>query len=114
MKKLTVGDNGGVDRRGDRCHVVRTTIADIAIGERVAIRFKDDYGLTPYRTYELVERHFKDEWDASHGRYSATFRLVKTDAGVAVLGALVALVVGAMGAATLLLAASIVTGRALI
>lgn len=40
--------------------------------------------------------------------------MTTTDAGVAVLGALVALVVGAMGAATLLLAASIVTGRALI
>ena len=36
------------------------------------------------------------------------------DTGAAILGALVALVAGAMGAMTLLLAASIVTGRALI
>ena len=34
--------------------------------------------------------------------------------GAAILGALVALVVGAMGVMTLLLAASIITGRALI
>lgn len=114
MKKLTVGDNSGLERKGDECHVVRTTIADIAIGERVAIRFKDDYGLTPYRVYELVERHFKDEWDAAHSKYSATFRLVKADTGAAILGALVALVVGAMGVGTLLLGLSIVTGRALI
>lgn len=40
--------------------------------------------------------------------------MTTTDAGAAILGALVALVVGAMGVMTLLLAASIVTGRALI
>lgn len=43
-----------------------------------------------------------------------TFRRVKTDAGAAILGALVALVVGAMGVGTILLGLSIATGRALI
>lgn len=114
MKKLTVGDNSGLEREHDECHVIRTSVADIEVGERVAIRFKDDFSMTPYRTYELVEKHFRDEWDEKRGRYAATFRRVKTDAGAAILGALVALVVGAMGVMTLLLAASIVTGRALI
>ena len=114
MKKLTVGDNSGLEREGDECHVVRTSVADIEVGERVAIRFKDDFSMTPYRVYELVEKHFRDEWDEKRGRYAATFCRVKTDTGAAVLGALVALVVGTMGAMTLLLAASIVTGRALI
>ena len=114
MKKLTVGDNSGLEREGDECHVVRTSVADIEVGERVAIRFKDDFSMTPYRVYELVEKHFRDEWDESRGRYAATFRRVKTDTGAALLGALVALVVGAMGVGTLLLGRSIVIGRALI
>jgi hypothetical protein len=77
-------------------------------------RINDDFSMTPYRVYELVEKHFRDEWDESRGRYAATFRRVKPDSGAAILGALVAIVVGAMGVGTILLGRSIVTGRALI
>ncbi len=114
MKKLTVGDNSGLERRGDKCVVRRKTIADIEEGEEVAIRFKDDFSLSPYRTYRLERKYFNDSWDEQSGYLTGEFRLVKTDAGAAILGALVALVVGAMGVMTLLLGLSIVTGRALI
>ena len=114
MKKLTVGDTSNLVKDEDVCVVRRKTLADMEVGEEVAIRFKDEFSLSPYRTYRLEEKYVKDEWDESQGYWTCKFRRVKTDAGSVLLGALVALVVGAMGAMTLLLAASIVTGRALI
>ena len=89
----------------------RTTTRDEVIAIQVACRI-------------LIKQFFDHEryWKRKHepcdrfggGRETVTFKRVKTDAGAAILGALVALVVGAMGAMTLLLAVSIVTGRALI
>ena len=48
MKKLTVGDMSGCNRSGERCHVVRESIGEIAVGEAVLIRFKGECGdITP-------------------------------------------------------------------
>lgn len=76
MKKLTVGDMSGCNRSGDRCTVVRTSIADIAEGEVVRIRFKGEFDVTPYRLYRLEEKHFRDKWDEQRRKYTGTFARV--------------------------------------
>ena len=73
MKKLTVGDNSGVQRCGNRCTVVRTSLAEIEVGEKVMIRFKDEFSVTKWRCYRLASKGFKDEWDKSRGRYTGEF-----------------------------------------
>ncbi len=74
MKKLTVGDMSGCNRSGERCHVVRESVGEIAVGEAVLIRFKGDCGdITPWRRYMLEEKHFRDEYDAARLRYTGTF-----------------------------------------
>lgn len=73
MKKLTVGDNSGCNRSGDRCTVVRNSVADIAEGEVVKIRFKDEVSVTPFRLYKLEEKLFRDKWDEARGRYTGKF-----------------------------------------
>jgi hypothetical protein len=77
MKKLTVGDNSGCNRAGDTCTVVRTSVADIDVGEVVKIRFKGEFDVTPWRHYRLEGKHFRDELDAQRGRYTATFSRVE-------------------------------------
>lgn len=77
MKKLTVGDNSGCNRAGDTCTVVRTSVADIDVGEVVKIRFKGEFDVTPWRYYRLEGKHFRDESDAQRGRYTATFSRVE-------------------------------------
>ena len=114
MKKLTVGDTSGLSRNEETCTVRRRTIEDIEVGEVVAIRFKDEFVLSPYRMYRLERKYYKDSWDENAGYWTGDFRLVRDDAGSILLGALVALCVGTMGVMTLLLGLSIVFGRALI
>lgn len=80
MKKLTVGDMSGCNRSGDICTVVRTSIASIAEGEVVRIRFKGEFDVTPYRLYRLVEKHFRDGWDKQRGKYTGTFARVDQEA----------------------------------
>lgn len=81
MKKLTVGDNSGIQRCGQRCTVVRTSLAEIEVGEKVMIRFKDDFGITKYQCYRLASKEFKDEYDKSRGRYTGKF--VRAEEGAA-------------------------------
>lgn len=73
MKKLTVGDMSGLNRSGERCTVVRESIADIADGEVVKIRFKGEFNVTPWRLYKLEEKHFRDDFDRKRGRYTGKF-----------------------------------------
>ena len=73
MKKLTVGDNSGTQRFGQCCTVVRTSLAEIEVGEKVLIRFKDEFEVTKYRCYKLASKKFKDEYDKSRGRYTGKF-----------------------------------------
>ena len=80
MKKLTVGDMSGCNRSGDRCTVVRTSIADIAEHELVMIRFKGEFDVTPYRPYRLMRKFFRDKWDEQRGKYTGTFARVEEEA----------------------------------
>ncbi len=82
MKKLTVGDMSGCNRAGKRCTVVRESIADIAVGEVVKIRFKGEFDVTPWRYYKLEEKHFRDKFDEQRVRYTGTFARVEKAAKV--------------------------------
>ena len=73
MKKLTVGDNSGTARCGNRCAVTRTSLAEIEEGEKVLIRFKDEFKVTDYRCYRLAEKYFRDLYDKMRGRYTGVF-----------------------------------------
>ena len=77
MVKMTVGDNSGTARSGDTCVVVRQSLAGIAVGEEVQIRFKDELRVTPYRRYRLENADFRDDYDRQRGRIRGTFRRVK-------------------------------------
>ena len=77
MKKLTVGDNSGCNRSGPTCAVVRCSIGEIAVGEAVKIRFKDEVKTTDYRPYKLERKYFRDDYDASRGRFTGIFRRVE-------------------------------------
>lgn len=118
MKKLTVGDTSCLHQKEDVVVVRRRTLADIEVGEVVAVRFKDDFCLTPYKFYRLERKFFNDAWDEQSGYLTGKFRRVEQadggKGGAVLLGALVALVVGAVGVMTALLGLSIVFGRALI
>lgn len=81
MKKLTVGDNSGTQRFGQCCTVVRTSLAEIDVGEKVLIRFKDEFNVTGWRCYRLASKDFRDEYDKSRGRY--TGRFVRAEEGEA-------------------------------
>lgn len=77
MKKLTVVDMSGIQRSRSECVVVRESIADIEIGEKVMIRFKDEFHVTTFKPYRLKTKGFRDEYDAKLGRYTARFEKVK-------------------------------------
>ena len=74
MRRLTVGDNGHMNR-GPVVVVQRKSLGEIEPGEEVEIRFRDDFETTGYRRYRLQERHFGDSWDESVGRWTGTFVL---------------------------------------
>ena len=76
MKKLTVGDMSGTSRYGESCTVVRNSLAEIAEGEVVKIRFKDEFHMTEYRYYRLDKKYFRDEYDTERGRYTGVFSRV--------------------------------------
>ena len=73
MKRLTVGDNSGLMRDEERCVVRRRTISEIALGETVEIRFKDEFSATPYERYRLDRIYFADKWDEQTGYYTGEF-----------------------------------------
>lgn len=76
MKKLTVGDMSGCNRAGEKCAVIRSSIADIDEGEVVKIRFKGEFDLTKYRYYKLEDKYFRDDCDKLRGRYTGVFSRV--------------------------------------
>ena len=112
MKRITLNRNG--QTTADDVEVSDLSAGRFQVGEHVMLGITGDccYHRKEKFEYEVVGVEPCDRFGG--GRETVTFRRVKTDAGAAILGALVALVVGAMGVMTLLLAASIVTGRALI
>ena len=67
-KKLTIGDNSGLNREGERCKVVRC-LDGIEVGEVVSIRFKDEFETTPWRLYRLEEKHFPSKYDEDRRRH---------------------------------------------
>lgn len=71
-KKLTIGDNSGLNRKGERCKVVRC-LDGIEVGEVVSIRFKDEFETTPWRLYRLEEKHFPSKYDEDRRRHTGTF-----------------------------------------
>ena len=71
-KKLTIGDNSGLNRKGKRCKVVRC-LDGIEVGEVVSIRFKDEFETTPWRLYRLEEKHFPSKYDEDRRRHTGTF-----------------------------------------
>ena len=75
-KKLTIGDNSGLNRKSERCKVVRC-LDGIEVGEVVSIRFKGEFDVTPWRYYKLEEKHFRDKCDEQRGRYTGTFARVE-------------------------------------
>ena len=76
MKKLTVGDMSGCNRSGEKCVVIRNSLAEIVEGEVVKIRFKDEFRVTGYMYYRLVEKYFRDMYDKMRGRYTGVFARV--------------------------------------
>ena len=77
MVKLTVGDNSGTTRFGPTATVVRASLASIAVGEEVLLRFKDEFNhCTAWRHYVLEKKFFRDAWDESRGRFTGIFRRV--------------------------------------
>lgn len=73
MKKLTVGDNSGTARWGYKFAARRASIAEIEEGEKVLVRFKDDFRVTDYKCYRLDEKYFRDDFDRMCKRYTGVF-----------------------------------------
>lgn len=74
VKKITVGDNSGISRKGRRFTTTRPTLLrGIEIGEEVLVRFKDDCGITGYRRYRVTRKFFKDHFDADREVYTGEF-----------------------------------------
>ena len=111
MKRITLNRNGQEKPRDIEASDLMA--GRFEVGEHVMLGITGDccYHRKEKFEYEVVGVEPCDRFGG--GRETVTFRRVKTDAG-SVLGALVALVVGAMGVMTLLLGLSIATGRALI
>jgi len=112
MKRITLNRNG--QERPRDIEASDLTAGRFEVGEHVMLGITGDccYHRKEKYEYEVVGVEPCDRFGG--GRETVTFRRVKTDAGAAILGALVALVVGAMGVGTILLGLSIATGRALI
>lgn len=72
IKKLTVGDNSGCNRNGERFKVMRC-LDGIEVGETVLIRFKDEFETTSWRKYRLEEKHFPSKYDEDRRRHTGTF-----------------------------------------
>lgn len=72
IKKLTVGDNSGCNRKGERFKVMRC-LDGIEVGETVLIRFKDEFETTSWRKYRLEEKHFPTKYDEDRRRHTGTF-----------------------------------------
>lgn len=76
MKKITIGDSGWVQRDEDEVFTVRREDA-LEVGEVVAVRFKDEFQLSPYRDYRCIEAEYRDDWDRQTHRRN--FRLRKEE-----------------------------------
>ena len=72
IKKLTVGDNSGCNRKGELFKVMRC-LDGIEVGETVLIRFKDEFGMTSWSKYRLQEKHFPTKYDENRRRHTGTF-----------------------------------------
>ena len=80
IRKMTVGDEGCIWRRSDRCFIRRDCIADMTIGEDVLIRFSSGAGKTQYRLYQLAERTFRNDFDRLNKLYTGGFVRVREGA----------------------------------
>ena len=70
---MTVGDNGHNQRVRKTFNCCRTLISDLTVGQVVNVRFRDEFTVTDFRRYKLINKFYRDEFNERRGLYTGVF-----------------------------------------